>query len=80
MTDAEGSVDRFRDRGSDGSVSMWYDQVRGIVSANGGEVYLRDCHSRLVELIRERPGSLVIESTVGRIEETFDAVRSAIGI
>lgn len=80
MADAEGSVDRFRDRGSDGSVSTWHDQVRGIVAENGGEVYLRDCHARLVELIRERPASIVIESNVGRIEETFDAVRSAIGI
>ncbi len=80
MADAEGSFDRFRDRGSDGSVSIWHDQVRGIVAANGGELYLRDCHARLVELIRERPGSIVIVSDVGRTEETFDAVRSAIGI
>jgi hypothetical protein len=79
MDDPESVVARFHARGGDAPTSTGREVVRDVVTRSGGDDYLRGCHGSLVDLARERPGSVVIQSVAGRLDATLDEVCSTVG-
>ncbi len=77
MDDLEPAVARFHRRGtSDGD--PWHQQVRDIVASSGGDEMLASCHRRLEDLLVHRPGTVVITSVEGSIEQTYRAFVGAL--
>lgn len=74
MDSAASSVVRFARRGESGAHDPWHDQVRAIVAANGGDAALADYHAALEDLVRERPKAVVIKSTEGAVDDTFQSL------
>lgn len=68
------SVERFHRRGSSEGEDPWHDQVRAIVSADGGDQALARWHAALERLLAERPNAVVIVSADGAIDETYCAL------
>ncbi len=77
MDQRDAAVARFYRRG-DGESDAWHAQVRAIVGANGGESALADYHDGLFALRSLRPGAVVVNSSEGRIDETYQAVLGAL--
>lgn len=71
MDSAAASAARFARRGVSDAHDPWHDQVRAIVAANGGDTALANYHAALERLVGERPSAVVIKSTDGAIDDTF---------
>jgi len=72
MDEPESAAARFERRGeTDADVDPWHDQVRAIVATAGGADALLRYHEGLERLIAHRPGTIVIPSIEGQIEETY---------
>lgn len=71
MDSATASVARFARRGVSDAHDPWHDQVRAIVAANGGEAALANYHAALERLVLERPSAVVITSTEGAVDDTY---------
>ncbi len=72
MDDAERSVMRFNRRGErDPDNNPWHPQVQAIVAAQGGDNALRNRHSALRALPDQRPDVIVIQSSEGAVEDTY---------
>lgn len=72
----ESVVRRFHGRGGDRD--PWHDQVRAIVADQGGDTVLLDYHRRLVALVDERPGAVVVPSVAGDPEATYRALLASL--
>lgn len=71
MDSAAATVARFARRGASGGHDPWHDQVRAIVAASGGDAVLANYHAALERLLLERPGAIVLQSTEGAEDDTF---------
>lgn len=67
-------VTRFNDGGRESPDDPWHDQVRAIVTANGGDESLQRYHALLSRLVEERPNVQVITSVDGAVEDTYQAL------
>ncbi|MGI9156724.1 MAG: AAA family ATPase [Marmoricola sp.] len=79
MDHRDRAVARFHGRGADGASSAWHDDVRGLVAGLGGDLFLLDCHDRLVVLAQGRPESVVIDTVAGGIAAALDEVCAVAG-
>lgn len=75
LDDKAASIARFDDREDD---SVWGRHNRELVAALGGADMLARLHDRLVEIVTLRPGSVIVHSTPGAIEETYAQVLEAL--
>jgi predicted kinase len=71
MADVEQAVARFNRRGQREPDDPWHAQVRAIVAGEGGDEVLIRYHSALEHLIAERPGAVVIQTSEGAVDETY---------
>lgn len=74
MDTPDAAVRRFHERGREGPVDPWHDQVRGIVKTNGGDESLQRYHALLTRLVEERPNAIIIPSIEGAVEDTYRAL------
>lgn len=79
MDSQTASVARFHRRGLSGPADPWHDQVRTIVAAEGGDEMLAATHAALERLLVERPQAVVVPSTDGRIEQTYQTLLATLG-
>lgn len=79
MTDLEQAVGRFHRRGAEEPDEPWHDQVRAFVAEEGGDDVLRHYHSALERLIAERPDAVVIPTSDGSVEETYQQLIASLG-
>lgn len=78
MDDVEQAVARFDRRGETGHRDPWHDQVRTIVTANGGSQVLEDYHAGLLALLEHRPNAVVISSTEGSADTTYERLLASL--
>jgi predicted kinase len=71
MTDLEQALGRFNNRGEGEPADPWHDQVRAIVAREGGDEVLVQYHSALGRLIAARPDAVVIQTSDGAVDETY---------
>lgn len=74
MDTPDASVARFHRRGQSEPEDPWHDQVRTIVSAEGGDAVLAHNHAALERLLAERPDAVLVPSSEGAIEQTYRAL------
>jgi hypothetical protein len=72
------SVDRFARRGADGELP-WHHQVQDIVERNGGAELLARMHDQLTEVIATRPAAVVLPSSEGATQDTYQALLTILG-
>lgn len=78
MDDCERSVARFKRRGRTDPDDPWHSAVRGIVAAQGGDDALRQWHSALRTLPDQRFGAVVIQSSEGAVEDTYQRLLASL--
>ncbi|HVQ88783.1 MAG TPA: AAA family ATPase [Actinomycetes bacterium] len=72
-------LSRFHMRGVNGQdADPWHNQVRALVESQGGDDVLAQYYDDLVALIAKREKAIVIETTVGCIDQTYSAVLNAL--
>jgi hypothetical protein len=67
------SLERFYRRGDDGELP-WHRQVQEIVERNGGPALLAGMHDQLTAVLAGRPDAIVLPSTAGAIQQTYQAL------
>lgn len=78
MEDRERSVARFNRRGEADPDNPWHSQVQAIVAAQGGDDALRTWHSALRALPDQRPDAMVIQSSEGAVEDTYQRLLASL--
>lgn len=78
MDDVERAVARFGRRGGTEPNDPWHDQVRSIVATNGGNEALAAWHAALQRLLEHRPDALLVESTEGKVDATYQRFVSSL--
>ena len=78
MDAAASSVARFARRGAGEAPDPWHAQVRAIVAADGGAAELARCHAGSERLLLERPAAVVITSTEGAMDETYERLLASL--
>ncbi|GAA4374222.1 AAA family ATPase [Nocardioides caricicola] len=78
MDSQASSVARFHRRGGP-EEDPWHDLVRTIVAADGGDDSLRTYYAGLDRLIGDRPDAVVIASSEGAVDETYEAFVASLG-
>ena len=78
MDDLGNSVARFNSRGEADPEDPWHGQVRAIVAADGGDAALVHAHTRLQQLLSQRPDAVVVESIEGSVEVTYQRLISSL--
>lgn len=76
LDDKEESIARFERRDDD---SEWGQHNRRVVEQLGGSAMLATMYDRLLEIVRLRPGAVIVRSTSGAIERTYAALVQALG-
>ncbi|MDR3032804.1 MAG: hypothetical protein LBV78_06805, partial [Kitasatospora sp.] len=64
---------RFYCRDDDGDL-RWHRYVQQVVERHGGPALLADMHDRLSAVLAARPDAIVLPSTAGAVEETYQAL------
>ncbi|WP_106188797.1 AAA family ATPase [Umezawaea tangerina] len=78
LDDRAVAVERFNHRAR-GSVDPWVRHHFRLIGVNGGSVVLEGMYDRLLEVVRMRPGAVVVRSVVGEVQETYGLVVAALG-
>jgi hypothetical protein len=78
MDDVERAVARFDRRGGTDPEDPWHAQVRAIVAVEGGDKALRRYYSTLQRLLDQRPDAIVIQSTEGAVDTTYQRLISSL--
>jgi hypothetical protein len=72
------SLERFGRRGGNGEPD-WHRYVQEIVEQGGGEALLASMHDELTAVMAARPRAIVIPSTEGAIQRSYQALIVALG-
>lgn len=75
LDDRAAALARFDDRTDD---SEWNRHNRATVAALGGPAFLGEMYDRLLEVLAQRPGAVVVRSTAGAVEETYAGLEVAL--
>jgi predicted kinase len=75
LDDRDAALARFEARTDD---SAWNRHNREVGAALGGADCLGAMYDRLLEVLAQRPGSIVLRSTAGAVEETYAALEPAL--
>ena len=78
MDDAERAVTRFNRRGKTAPDNPWQSQVQAIVAAQGGDEALRVRHAALRALPDRRPSTMVIQSSDGAVDDTYQRLLASL--
>jgi hypothetical protein len=70
LDDRQGSIERF-DRRAQGNDDPWIRHHHRLVGLRGGPVLLGTMYDDLLEVVRLRPGAVVVPSVVGAVQETY---------
>ena len=76
LDERDAALARFEERTDD---SAWNRHNREVVASLGGEDFLGSMYDRLLDVLAERPGALVLRSTAGAVEETYAALERGLG-
>ncbi|MET1074512.1 MAG: AAA family ATPase [Umezawaea sp.] len=78
LDDREAAVERFdhRARTSD---DPWIRHHHRLIGLRGGAVVLETMYDDLLEVVRRRPGAVVVPSAVGEVQETYRLLTAALG-
>jgi len=77
LDDREAAVERFNHRARD-SVDPWIRHHFRLIGLNGGSVVLENMYDTLLEVVRRRPGAVVVPSAVGEVQETYGLLTAAL--
>jgi hypothetical protein len=74
----EAAIERFNRRAKD-SDDPWIRHHHRLIELGGGASVLEAMYADLVELVRQRPGTAVVPSPAGAVEETYELLIDAVG-
>ena len=81
LDDREQAIERFNRRAQN-SDEPWIRHHHRLIELGGGPAVLGTMYDNLTEVIRQRPGTAVVPSTVGAVQETYvllaDALREPV--
>lgn len=77
MDTKERSLQRFTDRGLAAELP-WHGEVRDLVGSSGGSTLLSEMYDRLADVLRSRAAATIVHSEPGAVDQTYDAVISAL--
>lgn len=78
MDTVAASIARFHRRGRSDPEDLWHDQVRAIVSAEGGDDVLAHDHAALERMLADRPDAVLVTSREGAVEQTYRSLVQAL--
>jgi predicted kinase len=70
LDDQEAAIERFNRRAKD-SDDPWIRHHHRLIELGGGDVVLETMYANLIEVVRNRPGTAVVPSTVDAVEQTY---------
>ena len=80
LDEQEAAIERFNRRAKD-SDDPWIRHHHRLIELSGGAAVLETMYTNLIEVVRQRPGTAVVPSTEGAVEETYqhlvDALRES---
>ncbi|GAA2349990.1 AAA family ATPase [Dactylosporangium salmoneum] len=77
LDDREAAIERFNRR-AQGSDDPWIRHHHRLVELGGGPVVLGTMYDNLTEVVRLRPGAVVVPSTAGAVQETYELLAEAL--
>lgn len=78
LTDTRAAaISRFRRRGDD-QQNPWHSQVREIVAASGGDVFLGEMYDRLSQVAASRPHAVAVLTRADEVDEAYAAMVAAL--
>jgi predicted kinase len=75
LDDRDAALARFDARRDD---TAWNQHNRRVVASLGGDAFLVDMYDRLLEVLRARPGAVVVRSEPDAVEATYAALERAV--
>lgn len=78
MDSRERALERFAERGLT-TKPGWVAEIHDDVVRQGGDSFLAAMYDALSDVIRTRPASVVLSSTAGATQQTYDLVDAALG-
>ena len=77
LDDQEAAIERFNRRAND-SDDPWIRHHHRLLELSGGTAVLETMYADLIEVVGQRPGTVVVPSTVGAVEETYELLVDAL--
>ena len=77
LDDRETAIGRFNRRAQD-SDDPWIRHHHRLIELGGGHVVLGTMYDNLMEVVRLRPGTVVVPSAAGAVQETYDRLADAL--
>jgi predicted kinase len=77
LDDRDAAIERFNRRARD-SDDPWVRHHHRLIELNGGSVVLATMYDNLMEVIRQRPGAVVVRSTADAVQETYEHLTEAL--
>lgn len=77
LDDREASIERF-DRRAREVDDPWIRHHHRLIELAGGAVVLGEMYDRLLDVVRQRPGTMVIRSAAGAVSETYELLVDAL--
>jgi predicted kinase len=77
LDDREAAVERFNHRARD-SDDPWIRHHYRLIGLRGGSVVLETMYDDLLEVVRQRQGTVVVPSVVGAVQETYGLLTAAL--
>jgi predicted kinase len=71
LDDQEAAIVRFNRRAKD-SDDPWIRHHHRLIELSGGAAVLETMYANLIEVVRQRPGTAVVPSAAGAVEETYE--------
>jgi predicted kinase len=77
LDDREAAIERF-DRRARESDDPWILHHRRLIDRGGGPILLGSLYDNLLEVVRNRPGTVVVRSTAGAVEPAYELLAEAL--
>jgi predicted kinase len=77
LDDRQAAIERFNRRAQD-SDDPWVRHHHRLIEWGGGPVVLATMYDNLMEVVRLRPGAVVVPSAVGAVQETYQLLADAL--
>ncbi|MEU8820470.1 ATP-binding protein [Actinoplanes sp. NPDC048796] len=79
LTDREAAIERFERRAQE-TGDPWIRHHHRLIERAGGAAALKAMYDNLIEVVRLRPGTVVVPSTTGAVRETYDLLAATLEI
>jgi predicted kinase len=79
LDDRDTAIERFNRRAQD-SDDPWIRHHHRLIELGGGPAALGAMYDTLLDLVRLRPGTVVVPSVVGAVQETYDLLVDALRV